>query len=153
RGLARMEAPRGTFIGYAAAPGRAAADGEKGGNGIFTSALLRQIAVPGLPIEDVFKRVIRTVTERTGGRQVPWMESSLQGDFYFIRPVPVIAPPPIPPPPSPDPEVVFWLSIEKRNAAADFEEYLRRFPQGEFVGLARNRIAALQPAPTPLADP
>ena len=148
RGLARMEAPRGTFIAYAAAPGQTAADGDKGGNGVFTGALIKQLVEPGLPIEEVFKRVIRAVSQRTGGRQVPWMESSLQGDFYFIRPMPVVAPPPIPP----DPELVFWQTIAKSANAADFEEYLRRYPEGQFVGLAKNRVAALRaPKPPPPA--
>lgn len=37
RGLARMDAPTGTFIAYAAAPGQAAHDGASGTNGVFSS--------------------------------------------------------------------------------------------------------------------
>jgi uncharacterized caspase-like protein len=37
RGLARMEAPSGTFIAYAAAPGQTAQDGAAGSNGVFTA--------------------------------------------------------------------------------------------------------------------
>jgi hypothetical protein len=41
-----------------------------------------------------------------------------------------------------DAEVVFWQSIEKSGTPADYEEYLRAYPQGRFVGLAHNRLAA-----------
>jgi uncharacterized caspase-like protein len=83
RGLGRLLAPTGTFIGYATAPGKSAQDGVLGENGIFTSELVKAIALPGLPIELMFKKVIAAVRFDTGGRQVPWQESSVQGDFYF----------------------------------------------------------------------
>src|SRR5580765_6721118 len=84
RGLSSMPAPRGTFIGYAAAPGQTAQDGEPGENGVFTGTLIKHLGVPGLQLEEVFKRVIGGVSERTGGKQLPWMESSVQGNFYFL---------------------------------------------------------------------
>jgi hypothetical protein len=146
RGLTSMPAPRGTFIGYAAAPGQTAQDGEPGENGVFTGTLIKQLGVPGLQLEEVFKRVIGGVSERTGGKQLPWMESSVQGNFYFLGPTSVnVTPPPTPPSPPPtDAEMVFWQSIPGNAAASDYEEYLRQFPQGRFAGLARNRLAALR---------
>ncbi len=84
RGLARMDAPRGSFIAYATAPGQTAADGT-GRNGLFTESLLRHMATPNLKIEDVLKRVRVEVAEKTGQKQVPWQSSSLMGDFYFVR--------------------------------------------------------------------
>src|SRR6266568_7302341 len=56
RGLAAIDAPTGTLIAYATAPGKLARDGT-GANSLYTTALLRAIEVPGLRIEDVFKRV------------------------------------------------------------------------------------------------
>jgi uncharacterized caspase-like protein len=56
-----------------------------GKNGLYTEALLQHIRTPGLKIEDVFKRVGRAVVEKTQGRQVPWMNSSLYEDVYFRR--------------------------------------------------------------------
>jgi hypothetical protein len=90
-----MHAPRGTFIGYAAAPGHTAQDGEPGQNGAFTGVLVKELAVPGLQLEEVFKRVIAGVSERTGGKQLPWMESSVQGNFFFL-PTNAAAPHPTP---------------------------------------------------------
>jgi len=82
RGLAGMDAPNGTLIAYATAPGRTAADGT-GNNGLFTSELLRVIQMPGLRVEDVFKLVRKSVREKSGNSQVPWESSSLEGNFYF----------------------------------------------------------------------
>lgn len=84
RGLARMDAPTGTFLSYATAPGKVAADGGKGErNSPFTKNLLKAIQQPGQPIEEVFKEVRRNVTRETNGAQVPWESTSLTGFFSF----------------------------------------------------------------------
>ena len=84
-GLAPMEALVGTLIAFATAPESVAADGS-GKNGVYTENLLRNITEPGLRIEDVFKRTRFGVRQETGGRQVPWENTSLEGDFYFVVP-------------------------------------------------------------------
>ncbi len=82
-GLAMMNAPTGSLIAYATAPGRVASDGQ-GSNGLYTSALLKYINDPKLTIEQVFKKVRTDVTDKSGGAQVPWETTSLTGDdFYF----------------------------------------------------------------------
>lgn len=81
-GLARMDAPTGTLVAFSTAPGRVAEDGV-GSNSPYTRALARSMQIPGLKLEDVFKRVRIEVLERTDKRQVPWESSSLIGDFYF----------------------------------------------------------------------
>lgn len=83
RGLAAIDAPTGTLIAYATAPGRVARDGE-GANGVYTAELLKAVHAPGLKIEDVFKRVRQAVRTQTRGEQVPWESSSLEGDFVFV---------------------------------------------------------------------
>lgn len=81
-GLARMDAPGGTFISFATAPGRVAADGV-GRNSPYTKHLLQALKQPNMPIEQVFKVVRRNVMGETKGEQIPWENSSLVGDFYF----------------------------------------------------------------------
>lgn len=82
-GLAMMNAPTGTLIAYATAPGKVASDGESA-NGLYTSVLLKYLKDPTLNIEQVFKRVRTEVTEKSHGAQVPWETTSLTGgDFYF----------------------------------------------------------------------
>jgi len=82
-GLAPMEALVGTLIAFATAPDSVAADGT-GKNGVYTENLLRNLAEPGLRVEEVFKRTRFAVRQETGGRQVPWENTSLEGDFYFV---------------------------------------------------------------------
>ena len=64
-----------TFEIYALEP-YGAADGE-GSNGPYTEELVKAMAVPGLKVEEVFKRVTVEVEKRTGGQQTPWTSSSL----------------------------------------------------------------------------
>jgi hypothetical protein len=84
KGLARMDAPKGTFISFATAPGSVAADG-MGRNSPFTKHLLLTLNRPNLSIEKVFKEVRIGVVNETNNEQVPWESSSLMGDFYFNR--------------------------------------------------------------------
>ena len=81
-GLARMDAPRGSLIAYATAPGEIAADGTER-NGIFTKYLMKHMVVSNLPIELVLKQTRIDVARATDGRQTPWESSSLMGNFYF----------------------------------------------------------------------
>ncbi|RMG70742.1 MAG: hypothetical protein D6722_08245, partial [Bacteroidetes bacterium] len=81
-GLAFMNAPSGSLIAYATAPGSTASDGS-GSNGLYTAALLEHINTPNLTVEQVFKRVRNSVVERSGGKQTPWESTSLTGDFFF----------------------------------------------------------------------
>ena len=161
RGLARMDAPTGTFIAYAAGPGQIAQDGSVGGNGVFTGELVKAIAVPGLPIEQVFKKAAAGVRSQTGEKQVPWTEASLQGDFYFhtpgtsavVAPVP-IAPAPVPASAGPDPgafELAYWNSVKDAKNAAEIKTYLDKYPKGTFSGIAKVRYDELQVAAAPPA--
>ena len=84
-GLAFLDAPAGTLIAYATAPGSVASDGN-GENGLYTEELLAQISKEGMKIEDVFKKVRIGVMERSNNMQTPWETSSLTGDFYFVDP-------------------------------------------------------------------
>lgn len=83
RGLAIIsEAPRGTFITYSTSPGKVAADGS-GRNSPYTESMIRHMNQEGLQIEDVFKGVRKDLGRKTGGQQIPWELSSLEGEFYF----------------------------------------------------------------------
>jgi hypothetical protein len=84
QGLAFINAPAGTLIAYATAPGSVASDGT-GDNGLYTEEFLKQINKSGLKIEDVFKNVRVGVIARSSNQQTPWESSSLIGDFYFVE--------------------------------------------------------------------
>ena len=85
KGLSQMDAPTGTLLAYATAPGNTADDGD-GANGLYTENLLREMRVREAKIEDVFKRVRLGVRRASGGRQIPWESTSLEEDFYFVPP-------------------------------------------------------------------
>ena len=146
RGLARMKvvsamhiailrkarAPSGSLVAYAAAPGQVAVDGLEG-HSPYTAALVAAMREPGLPLEQVFKRVRITVEAATGGKQTPWEESSLRGDFYFVPQAPAV-----------DKDILFWDSVKDSGNVALFEAYLRQFPNGTFAPLAKIMIDELR---------
>jgi uncharacterized caspase-like protein len=83
-GLTQMAAPSGAIIAFSAAPGQVASDGN-GRNSPYTAALLSKAKVPNKKIEDILKETSQKVSDDTGGRQIPWYNSSLVGDFYFSK--------------------------------------------------------------------
>jgi hypothetical protein len=141
-GLAQMHAPTGTYISYAAAPGEVAFDG-KGEHSPYTGALLDVIGQPGVKLEDAFKRVRTKVHGVTGGRQVPFTEETVLGDFYFKVP---------------DENSVtssrasgrqadedrLWNAVHDSKQAEVFEVFLSQFPSGVRAPLARSRLERLR---------
>jgi uncharacterized caspase-like protein len=85
-GLVQSYAPPRTFLAYATAPGQVASDGS-GKDSPYSAALIQALGVPGLKLEDVFKRVRNAVAEATQQEQIPWDNSSVFDDFYFLVPV------------------------------------------------------------------
>lgn len=150
KGLAQMQAPVGTLLAYATAPGSVAADGE-GNNGLYTSELLRAMNTPGAKVEDVFKKVRRGVRKKSNGRQVPWESTSIEGDFYFVPPKGGAAPTtnagPVTATESPNTEIVYWQSIKDSKDPASYRAYLNQYPKGTFAGLAKVRMRELERRP------
>ena len=83
RGLAIVDAPNGSIVGYSTSPGMEAADGD-GNHSPYTSAFINNAREPNLPIEQLFKRIRLDVNHATRGRQTPWESSSLTSDFFFF---------------------------------------------------------------------
>jgi hypothetical protein len=140
RGLGRVDVGvGGMMVAFATSPGQIALDGA-GRNSPFTTALLKHVTSPGLEVKSLVSRVTKDVVETTEGKQRPWQNTSLEGDLFLV-------PPPATPPLQvaqrlPDVEVVFWDTIKTSRDPADFTAYLKRFPNGVFVDLARNRLMA-----------
>ncbi len=153
-GLANVNAPTGTYIAFAAAPGSTASDGRGTRNGIFTGALLKQLQWPNLKLEEVFKRTREEVMTVTGNKQVPWDSSSIKGDFYFrLDSAAVVTK--TNPIPAGDAQVEqeYWDAVKNSTRAADFEGYLREYPNGRFAAVARVKIRQLGgKTETPAAD-
>lgn len=139
RGLVKVEAASGTLIHYATKPGSVAADGE-GQNGTYTEALLAQLHEPGIPVELMLKKVTNRVVAKTKGKQEPWVEGSLRGEFYFIlqgpNTVTVQAPA--------DPEAEAWSAAQGIGSSAAYETYLDNYPKGRYAVAAKIRLADLK---------
>lgn len=159
-GLVQVDAPTGTLVAYSTAPGKVARDG-MGRNGAYTAELLKQISVPGLPIEELMKRVRANLKQQTNGEQIPWESSSLVGAFYLngmagsgdgvkapatgITNSPAVDSVAI--------ELAYWDSIKASTDPEDFKGYLAKYPDGNFTNLAKNRLNNLEASANKTVQP
>ncbi len=152
RGLARFDnTPSGLLLAYSTAPGKQAADGA-GRNSPYTAQLLKSVKKENLPLEMVFKDVIKNVKRATRGQQIPWVSSSVDGDFYFSRKLETVADssqkrtPAVSPvmqtssPSQPSFELVFWQSISTHPSKEKYEAYLDQYPNGHFRSIAESEL-------------
>ena len=150
KGLAQLDAPPGTFLAYATAPGNVAEDGdEQSGNGLYTQFLLQELKKPTTKIEDVFKRVRLNVRKQSQGRQIPWESTSLEDDFVFNDGL-KFAIKPKPGEPVAAPVVDQSLSLEQRREIAFKAEKAAWSPRQSGISTAasarhrRSRTSGLQ---------
>ena len=139
KGLSQLDAPPGTLLAYATAPGNTAIDGE-GANGLYTEHLLREIRVPEAKVEDVFKRVRLGVRRRSNGLQVPWESTSLEEDFWFIPPKELKKLAEAEIEREFKQELALWERIQNATQPEPLEDYLRRYPSGRFTELAQLQL-------------
>jgi carboxyl-terminal processing protease len=159
RGLAPMDATRGTFIAYSTSPGDTAADGD-GKNSPYSAALAKTIVQPGVGIEEAFRDVRAQVMAATGEKQVPWDSSSLTAPFFFKQSQFDTASQGVPKaggnaaqPSSLEVEKVVWDSIKDSKQPGDYQAYLDQYPKGAFASIAKSRIASLGGTVAPSAPP
>lgn len=145
RGLARIEPVDNLQVVYAARDGSRASDGE-GRNSPFTAALLNGLKQPGLEIRDLWGQIRQDVLEQTGRQQEPYVYGPpLSGRYYFR--------PPQEGPPGTDGsmlDLAYWQSAQRIGTLEAYEDYRRKYPQGQFLEQAQMQIAALsRPGPRP----
>ena len=117
-GLARTGNAPGFLIAYATQPDNVALDGA-GRNSPFASALLDHLATPGLDISSMMIEVRKDVIAATGSAQVPWDNSSLTRQFYFIGDSEKMSP-----------ETLLWQIAAQQRDKNLLAIYLERFPKG-----------------------
>ena len=142
RGLSKENAPSGTLISFATKPGSVAADGT-GRNGLYTSVLLEQIKNTNQPIEQVLKRVVTGVRMASKNQQEPWMEGSIEGDFCFgscSQNVLIQAPAELS---ETQKEDGFWADAKAAGNVKAFEAYVKKYPNGRYIDLAKANIERL----------
>ena len=157
RGLAIVDAPTGSIVGYSTAPGTEAFDGD-GRNSPYTAAFLRLGREPNVPIEQFFKKVRVVVNDATDGKQTPWESSSLTSDFYFFGDTAVAAAKTVDPALSANasaarptamasnmrsrtPREAYNLAIAE-DRADYYEEFVRVYPYDPFAEHIRRLLAA-----------
>lgn len=154
KGLAPLDAPPGTFLAYATAPGNVAEDGDTqgpngtSGNGLYTQYLLQELKKPIAKIEDVFKRVRLNVRQKSAGRQIPWESTSLEDDFFFNtgRVVAAVVPSEAERDKAFESEKADWDAIKDSTRADDFYAFLQKYPTGLISQLATATLERLAQA-------
>jgi len=156
QGLARVEAPRGSFVGYSTAPGEVATDGD-GENSPYALALAEELGKPGVSVDTAHRNVRSKVLTETHEMQTPWDSSSLIGEVVLaaatLEPAAsdaVAAPSAVT---GSDKEALFWESIKDSKDPEEFAAYLEQYPNGTFARLARGKMAKLSNAgETPMQE-
>lgn len=155
-GLAQVIAPSGTLIAYATAPDNTAADGS-GANSPYTEELTKQLRVPGVLVETMFRRVTEQVSARTGGKQEPWFSANVKGDFFFnvttgsdtttnnaanttTGPATIS---------EAAREQALWEAIKDSNDPQDLKNYLAKYPNGAYVSAVQVKLRRLEAARNP----
>lgn len=129
RGLVRLNAASGSLVAFAAAPGQVASDGNDE-NSPYTKALVASMQIPGLSVEQMFKRVRVAVETQTNRQQTPWEESSLRGDFFFT-------------PKRVESKQVLndvgqeWFNIQNTRSTAVLKAFIKSHPQSVYTRYAR----------------
>jgi hypothetical protein len=150
RGLAIVDAPNGSIVGYSTAPGAEALDGA-GDHSPYTQAFLRLAHEKDVPIEQLFKRIRLDVNNSTDGRQTPWESSSLTSDFYFFGDTAVAATR------APAQAQTVYVAndlpsraarqaydyVLSENSIDDYQEYIRLYPHDSRCDRIRALLAGL----------
>jgi hypothetical protein len=145
KGLSQFDAPPGSLIAYATAPGNTAADGN-GSNGLFTENLLREIRVPNAKIEDVLKRVRLGVRRSSQGAQIPWETTSLEDDFYFLPPASIKKQSEAELDRQYAEQKKEWDKLKDSKNVDDYYIFLNKYPSGFITEQATYQIEQLQKA-------
>ncbi|MDP1612962.1 MAG: caspase family protein [Sulfuritalea sp.] len=141
KGLSQFDAPVGSLLAYATAPGHVASDGD-GTNGLYTEHLVRELGKRGTRIEDALKRVRLNVRLASHGTQIPWETTSLEGDVViFNNGQAKLSETEIEQ--QLEAEVTEWTRIKSSQNIDDWVNYLRNFPNGRFAEIAQMRLNRL----------
>jgi hypothetical protein len=85
RGLGRVSMPPdGLILAYATQYMMTAADGDPKGDSPFTTALLENLATPGLDVKDLFYRIGKEVLTTTNGAQRPEISISFYDSYALV---------------------------------------------------------------------
>jgi hypothetical protein len=137
-GLGKVEpTSTDTLIAYAAKAGSTADDGS-GEHSPFTTAVLRNLTVPGLDVRLAFGRVRDEVLKATANRQEPFVYGSLGGGNISLVPPPATRQEA----PVSDIKADYEL-VQRIGSRRAWEVFLGTHPTGFYADLARAQIEAI----------
>lgn len=138
-GLGKVEpTSTDTLIAYAAKAGSTADDGD-GQHSPFTTAVLKNLPVPGLDVRLAFGRVRDEVLKITANRQEPFVYGSLGGGNIALVPAPAL----LREAPVSDVKADYEL-VQQVGTVRAWEIFLGTHPSGFYAELARAQIEALK---------
>jgi hypothetical protein len=150
RGLAKVEVVSSdTLIAFAAKAGSTAADGYSQ-NSPFTTALLHNLATPGLDLRLSLGRVRDEVLKATKGEQEPFVYGSLGGSTVALVPaVQQPAPAAAAPATAPSGNTTeaarrFYEMAERIGTKEAWNQFLSIYPTSPYAGLARAALHKLE---------
>ena len=131
RGLVRIDQQTGggTIVVYATQSNQVAQDGAER-NSPFTSSLLKRLREPGLEVSTLFRRVTSDVSNKTNGKQVPEVSSSLVGNDFYLN--------------QSETDTVMWPRVRDSINPQDFRDFVTRYPNSFLVPDAHHRIQSLE---------
>jgi formylglycine-generating enzyme required for sulfatase activity len=174
RGLAPMKNPSGLIIAYATQYLSTAADGGGGNNSArhspFTTALLNNIATPGLDVTEMFRKVGRDVAAATEGKQRPEISISMFEQYALAAAAPkqaeVVPKPAETAPPggstAGSDAAQVWRDIQNTTSLVAIDDFIRQYGNVPIYGplarakreeLAKSQVSMVIDAtrsPTPL---
>ena len=125
-----------TLIAYAAKAGSTAEDGD-GQHSPFTSAILKNLTIPGLDIRLAFGRIRDEVMRTTAARQEPFVYGSLGGRNISLVPAPKVQEAS-----ATDIKSDYEL-VAKIGSLKAWEVFLDTYKTGFYADLARVQVASL----------
>ena len=165
-GLAKIQAPAGTIVSFAAAAGQVAPDGAEGANSLYTRTMITEMRDPQQQAAAMFQRVQTLVAQESLNKQLPEFHNTplFRVPFFFAErsgQVAVTAPTQssgLSGDAQAAIEGEFWRSAKEGRRIEGFQLYVEKYPNGNFSSLARLEIDRLkreisqqQVAATPLA--
>jgi uncharacterized caspase-like protein len=177
RGLTTPVTPDGIYVVYSAGANEQALDdlgnGDRNPNSVFTREFVQALKTPGLSADQAVKKAreqVRTAAGSVGHKQNPAIYDQTHGEFFFLSDGGGAAATAVAPPPAPSSapaaaatapadssrqavELAFWQAIQDSTDPAEFEEYLRKYPKGEFAIIARRKLKALKPQTAAASPP
>ncbi len=146
RGLARVKIKgKSRVVAYSGAAGQLVKDG-RGRHSPYTEILLKELEQPVGEVDDLFQQVAWNFGQRYGGQNPEVLIQGVQPGRFYFRPGAGGD--------SLQLQLAHWSAASQCGSAACLQDYLNRYPQGQFTGIAHARLAQLaEPKPMPPPQP